>query len=155
MSKLFLIVILFLFCSCVQKSEDSIYILPKEYEGNILIVFDQSNGMEIEQKDNSRIYKIPKNGVLKVRIKPKFGVGKISFYQSTIEQQNEISYINSSDWDNITNKQSKVVCWNLETGSDSDSNNKKRHFEVFSVGRVSKSDSISDARSAFVWKYLK
>ena len=78
--------------SCNQ-GEAEIVIVPKDFIGRILIVYDQDNGVEPLYKDGKRVYKIPGNGILKTKASPNPGwIGLPEFYYEEISVKNGIPF---------------------------------------------------------------
>jgi len=81
MKKLYLMVItLLLLMSCKEYAESETFLIPNNYTGVIVIVFDQEKGASKEYKDKRRIYHIPKNGVLYTKFSPVNGILDEQFY---------------------------------------------------------------------------
>lgn len=53
-----------LFNSCNIKGYDEIYLIPKGYVGEVIIVFNQKGKTKVEIKDDIVIYTIPNDGIL-------------------------------------------------------------------------------------------
>lgn len=87
-----LILILSLVLFGCDSGEQEIIIIPKDYTGYILIIFNQANGSPPEYESKKRIYKIPKNGVLKTQFTGNYGsVGFTEFYYDQISPENKLS----------------------------------------------------------------
>jgi|GEM_PF-3816876 hypothetical protein len=59
--------------SC-QHVDKEIHYIPENFIGSICIIFDQNNGTPVVYKNDYRVYKIPKNGILKSKFKKNTGV---------------------------------------------------------------------------------
>jgi hypothetical protein len=140
------------FCSC-KNVDDCIYLIPSNYEGNLIVVFNQPNGYDKNYEDKKRLYRFNKTGVLMTKFDPNYGQHQINFfYEDSLGKRTPLKYILPSQLKNTA----EVVAVNLETGNDEDPIKKnKRHFEVFSIARQNKLDSILDLRSKFTWDILK
>ena len=55
-----------------------IFLIPKNFIGEVTIYYDQSTGQDPEYEGKWRVYKIPKNGYLETRFKLKGGVINLS-----------------------------------------------------------------------------
>ncbi len=64
---LYLVWAVFAFGGGRKKMASETHILPKGFIGQVHIYFNQSNGKEIEYNGKSRIYRIPKSGILKTK----------------------------------------------------------------------------------------
>lgn len=73
---------------CNNKVEDVIFIIPKDYTGYVIILFEQENGREKEYEDQKRLYKVSENGILKTKFEAEYGVGNFpTFFYENIEGQ--------------------------------------------------------------------
>jgi hypothetical protein len=78
-------------CFSIFSSRDGIYLIPKGYTGDVIIIFNQPDGAELEIESGLYVYKIPKDGILKVRSAGKTGiVNKSYFYVGENNQRQEI-----------------------------------------------------------------
>ena len=94
MKKLFLIfLILLVTCSC-DKGEDKIFILPENYVGHVIILYNQSDGLEKKYEGNKRVYEIPTSGVLKTKFVADYGWTEFpEFYYGKIQDDRKIPLI--------------------------------------------------------------
>jgi hypothetical protein len=49
------------------------HILPLGYTGKVYVFFSQDEGCEVEYENNTRVYRIPKSGILRTQFKPNSG----------------------------------------------------------------------------------
>ena len=69
----FLLTIVFILqCSC-QNRESEIFILPENYNGYVLVIFNQKDGEEPKYFEGKRLYIIPDNGILKTQFEAEYG----------------------------------------------------------------------------------
>lgn len=150
---LLLFAILLFFISCSHKGEDSIYLIPENYEGNLLIVFNQQEGEETLYENKERIYHFGTSGILKTKFQSNYGIqNNFYFYLDSLGTRTRLRYLLPSELKDTD----EVVILNKETGNDFDTTHKiKKHFELFTVGKQSNSDSIGNLRSKFMWEMLK
>lgn len=53
---------------CLNSSgNQEIYILPKEYSGAVYIFYNRKNGLPVQYENGERVFKIPKDGILKTQ----------------------------------------------------------------------------------------
>lgn len=92
---LFFISIIVTTFSCAQeKGEDSIRLIPEDYVGPVVIIFNQSDGEPAKYEGNKRVYEIPKNGILKTQFTKNIGYQKNEFYYVSNEgKRTNIEYI--------------------------------------------------------------
>ncbi|HEY8400331.1 MAG TPA: hypothetical protein VIK89_03665 [Cytophagaceae bacterium] len=142
--------------SCQKKSEDCIYIIPRDFEGNILIIFNQKDGMDISYEDGKRVYKIDSTGVLKTQFVENYGVHQNFFY--VVEENNKripLRYLLPAHKENIPKSSAEIFIYNMETGKDYDAKvSKDRYIELFTVSTIKNLDSIGNLKSSFMWKQL-
>ncbi len=64
--------------SCDKKAEPETHLLPDGFVGRVIIFFDRSDGKAKEYDNDKRIYRIPKNGILKTNFSSNDGFLKYS-----------------------------------------------------------------------------
>ncbi|GAA5031385.1 hypothetical protein GCM10011506_20900 [Marivirga lumbricoides] len=103
-----------LFFSCVEDGEDSIRLIPKGYEGPVLIIFNQSEGEPKEYENGKRIYRVPESGVLKTQFESNYGLQKHQFfYVDSLGNREEIPFIIVQEQDSLSkvNDRTKVYAF--------------------------------------------
>ncbi|MHA4847191.1 DUF6843 domain-containing protein [Flavitalea antarctica] len=136
--------------SCQSNGEDCIYLIPKNFEGNLLIVYNQENGTDTIYEGRDRVYSFDTTGILRTKFKPNYGLQRnFYFYIDSLGNRHSLRYGILSQ----LNGNNEVVCLNKETGKDFDkSKSVDRHFEMITVAKQVNMDSIGDLRSSFLWK---
>ncbi|MEW6774623.1 MAG: hypothetical protein AB1304_11605 [Bacteroidota bacterium] len=86
------IIISLILFSCAT-GEDEIVIVPKNYTGYIVIIYDQKQGAEPKYEGKKRLYEIPANGILKTQFtdNPEW-THFPEFYYEKISPENKIRY---------------------------------------------------------------
>ncbi len=82
--------------SCWVKSNptDGIYLVPKGYVGDIIIFFNQSDGVLPEVENGFYVYKIPADGILKVKTSGvKDTVNLSYFYVDKNDERQRVEYL--------------------------------------------------------------
>jgi len=153
---LFVVYILLTTCffSCFQKkAEDVIYLLPKNFEGNVFIIYGQADGVDTLYEGKSRLLTIDTSGILKTKFPSNYGSQNNSFYYvDSTGRRYPLNYLSQSNFTSTNN----IVVSNKETGNNIDKkNNQKRHFEMLTVGKERNIDSIINLRSAMMWNKVK
>lgn len=127
-------IIWFTFWYWYDKGEDEIYVLPKDYCGSVIIIFNDQNGKD-EKYDikRNRIYEIDNSGILKTKFK--FQKGKI---RNIIYKSNNrtLKYLYPNDilWnDTISKTNNNIYVYNAGFGND----------YWFLVGKLDQIDSLS------------
>lgn len=81
-------------CSKISVPTDGIYLIPKGYTGDVIIIFDQPDGIVPEIESGFYLYKIPKDGILKVKTKGVTGyVNKSYYYIDENNGRQKIEYL--------------------------------------------------------------
>ena len=76
--------LIYLYWYYTASGESEIYLLPNNYRGIIYIIFDQKNGAPKQYENGSRVYVIPRNGILKTQFRFNKGWHQLpSFYYTT------------------------------------------------------------------------
>lgn len=88
-----------LFCivSCINRAEPEMHVLPKGFQGYVIIVFNDPNGQDEKYEDGFRVYEIPSNGILRTKFESQDGWianGKLKYYYNSNGVKEEINYIN-------------------------------------------------------------
>jgi len=87
-----MLLICFVLTSC-DRGESEIVIVPRDYIGRILIIYDQTNGVDRRYDGKKRLYIIPSNGILKTKFSPNPGwIGLPEFYYEKISARNKIRF---------------------------------------------------------------
>ena len=71
---------------------DGIYLIPQGYRGDVIIFFDQPDGVIPEVEDGLNVYKIPEDGILKVKARGVTGRVNLTYYY--LGRNNERQKIN-------------------------------------------------------------
>lgn len=139
--------------ACQRKGEDCIYLVPKNFEGNLLLVFEQKDGSDILYEEKTRMYKFDTIGVLKTKFAPNNGLHrKTYYYVDSVRARFLIKYVVSSQ----LNESDEVVCINHEAGNDFDKKiSAPRHFELMTIAKGKHIDSIGKHRDFFSFKKLE
>ncbi|KQS46602.1 hypothetical protein ASG38_12500 [Flavobacterium sp. Leaf359] len=122
-----LIGIIFLFISCNDVSE--IYLIPKDYHGKVSILFNQEKGSPPQFENNTRVYKIPSNGILLTQFEDVYGYAQRKYY--FVDSKGNRSPIKVLDNRNSNN--SEVGIYNATNGvyGNSDAKNPLKFQEFY------------------------
>ena len=77
---LFSFILFLMLNSCSVNGEQEIIIVPKNFKGYIIIIFNQKNAMPPKYEGGKRVYEIPQSGILKTQFKPNDGWQKFPEY---------------------------------------------------------------------------
>jgi hypothetical protein len=94
-----------LMLSALSNSRDGIYLIPKGYTGEVIIIFDQPDGVAPEVEDGLFVYKIPVDGLLKVKAHRYKGIVSQSyFYVDREGQREQLKYLRITGSDDINGR---------------------------------------------------
>lgn len=125
--------------SCVA-SKKNVFILPKEYQGVVVVFHEIKNGKIIHDDHNSFVYKIPDNGVLLVKNSFCESCSQIEYYYEFPKLRNKIEYC----WGCKLNDRHSMV-YGGSTGVY-DSDNQIFECTIFIVGTKANEDSLTRVR---------
>ena len=94
-SPLFLITIL---TSCINRAEPEIHLIPKDFQGPIIIIYEQKDGKPKKYEGDFRVYEIPGDGVLRTQFTHPKGFiapGKLQYYYYEKNTRQQLLYIES------------------------------------------------------------
>jgi hypothetical protein len=143
----------FLAFSCQgRKGEDTIYLIPKNFEGNLFVIFEQNTGKDTVYEGKRRVYVFDTSGVLKTKFKPNYGLQQ-SFFFYVDSKGNRISLKYSLPWQK--RNADDVYAYNIETGNDFDTTKSvRRHFEMITIAKDKNFYDIGNKRSLKMWEVL-
>jgi hypothetical protein len=74
-------------------------LIPQDYHGDIIIIYDQPQGAAEEYNGNSRVYRIPSNGILFTRFSAEINTGNQEyFYITTGGAQKKIMPVSTEEF---------------------------------------------------------
>jgi len=144
-----LVLFTILFNGCSNISHRDIYILPKDYQGCVLIVFNMQNSSKENFDDQgNRVFMIPPSGILETRSMPNKSLKLMSkFYYNTSNGLEEIKYIDTGEWDNYTYGDTLKFVSTMEYGEH------LKPWKAFVVGKVIDSNICND-RHKYILNYF-
>lgn len=128
------------------------YLIPKDYEGNLMIIFNQDKGLETTYEKQRRLYVFDTSGILKTKFSPTSGIQQNHYYYvDRLGNRTALKYALPSQLKGTN----EVVILNQEPGKAYDTIKKlDEYFELFTVGKQFHIDSLANLRSEFMWKAL-
>lgn len=88
-SIILLTLIVFLSCTTAEKE---IYILPENYTGYIILIYNQVDGAKKNYIKSKRVYEIPSSGVLRTQFQPNTGWAEFSEFYYENNKSKKIPY---------------------------------------------------------------
>lgn len=149
--------IIFFFGSCKPSApHEVIYLVPKNYQGVIVIVFNQKNGLPENSESGSTVYRIPPNGVLKTQGQAiKEWHRRSFFYLDSVGNKTEIPYYTAMDVRDKGADKLKIICYSRERGvTTNKKTNTELRFEVLLITSIQNLDSIAKYRDMSMDKIL-
>ena len=87
----FSFILLFMISSCIANGEQEVIVVPKNFKGYIVIIFNQKEGTPIKYEGKKRVYEIPKNGILRTQFKINDGWREFAeYYYESITPENKL-----------------------------------------------------------------
>lgn len=156
--KVFIAGLIIFLGGCRIKSEPELFLIPDNYEGVVIVLFNQSNGEEEKYIDNRRLYDIPKNGILATKF-PKTTHGKLDqkFYykDNNGNKKTEIQPYSSGTTDERRNYIMNGVYGNFTNNLDSANPNKYPiNYKMFTIGKIKDKDSLQALSDSFLQKFI-
>jgi len=131
-------------------------LIPKNYQGVVVVIFNQKDGLPENFDNRSTVYEIPSNGILKTQSRPIKGWHRRSFfYIDSVENKSEIPYYTAMDVRDKGADKSKIICYSRERGVTTDKKtNTEIRFEVLLITSIQNLDSIAKHRDMSMDKIL-
>jgi|GEM_PF-4235704 len=148
----------FLFSSCFgnNNTDSVVFLVPKNFEGVVLIVFDASSSSKPTFENGNKTYHIPENGILRTNDKPVKGVHQQLFFEVDSEGKRVLlNYYTYVDLQNKKPKLDELICYGREWGVTKNENTKQDIlFEVFLVSKVKNLEKIASQKDKLVRKEI-
>ena len=122
-------------------SKEEIFILPENFKGVVLIVHNQKDGVSIKKENGKIIYRVPFNGILKIKMPLKPALPKMWYYfEDSKGKRTEFFYC--FERKEMEKNKDKVYAFGLSTGTYQEGNDKV-DYTMFLVGTAKEADSLS------------
>lgn len=102
-------------CSLFGKLIHITYLIPNGYVGNVIIVYSQTDGIIPEKEGETYIFRLPEDGILKVKMPFEKGSHKFDyFFVDDKGTRTELEYVYPTGWvrssgDNTTKSQDNIT----------------------------------------------
>lgn len=128
-----LTVLWFIFWCLYETGENEVYVLPKNFIGSVVIIFNSEDGKPEEyDKNKNRVYEVDSSGILRTRFKFQRGMSRKISYVSEDELMVYL-YPNSTIWkDTLKKANNNVYVYNAGFGKD----------YWFLIGKLNQIDSL-------------
>lgn len=124
-----------------NNGEREIIIVPKNFKGYILVIFNQKSGSPESYHNGSRIYKIPQNGIFKTKFSGNYGWRKPPefYYEEITKDHKLLSYLEEKKMP--TNKIIALMGSNGNANKDY-AGNETVEFAFFYIGTKSEIEEL-------------
>ena len=149
--------LLVLMTSCANAGE-SICLIPENFTGIVLIVFDQKDGVPEEIENGLHVYRIPLSGILRTQVKASYIAESRKFYYiDNSGKRVKIEFKFPKGWEDVDTAKSKngIYCYNDEMGETAINKPNYKKFRTFLVGKLTQMDSLSNIQERFITKALQ
>ena len=117
--------------------EKEIIVVPKNYTGYIIIIYNQNHESQKKYLGSKRVYEIPKSGILKTKFAGNYGnIGLPEFYYGKISASSKIKYV--LDLEKLSSK--TVVASGGATGVADKNTDGKIEYQLFYIGNKEQTD---------------
>lgn len=136
--------------SCKPKLTDGIYLIPKGYVGEVIILYNQPDGETPNIENGLYVYNIPENGVLKVNVKSIKGtVDHRYFYLNSKGEMERLEYLYPSGREKDKSRYERPSSDNI-SGEEYESKIFVTAFESGNFGRFNSTSKPISYRSFLV-----
>jgi hypothetical protein len=112
--------------SYLTRPDKELFLVPKNFSGNIYVIYNQRNGEPKEYENKRRVYRIPGNGILFTQFKDEYGIINQEYYfvdkagnRTKIKFQD--SHLFNEEWTTVKNKhepsRDSIAVWGLSVGT--------------------------------------
>ena len=113
MKKIFFTIVVSILIFGCSKKEKIAFILPENFIGYIIIIYNQEEGEKVKYDGDTRVYEIPSSGILKTQFSADYGWSDFPKFYYTNNDSKEIVYF--YDFDQIP--LGKIVSYGNTTGT--------------------------------------
>ena len=86
-------------CSWIQQTSDGLYLVPKGYQGSVIILFDEPTGIVPAKENGLNVYPIPPDGILKVKGRGSIGTVNLKYYYvDEFGNRVDLPYLYPNNW---------------------------------------------------------
>ena len=144
-----------LFYSCRKDAEPETFLIPNNYEGAIVLLFDQNDGLDEEYSEGRRIYRVEQNGLLKTQFsKTKHGrLDQDYYYIDSLGVRTQVLEV--FDFGNSnpgTNYVMNGIYGMFTNNEDSTLNIYPIDYSMFTIGKSEDKDSLQVVGDRYIEK---
>ena len=140
MYRIFFLILILHLVACRRTAEPEIFMIPENYKGVIVVVFNQASGEEIFYDGGRRVYSIPKNGILRTKFKKTIH-GKINQQYFYVDQNgNKTTKIESFNEDNFLSGKTYILFGSY--GEVRENGERLLQYALIAIGAPESRDSL-------------
>ncbi len=145
-------------------SQGNICLIPEGFSGPVFIIFGQADGVKPEVENGKRVYRIPKNGILKTKAEADYRLSQGEFYYIDSKgRRTKLEYLfpqggpsvgGVRTLDDVSNSSDEIFCMVDEMGTE----NRGRgviYFRQFLVGKVKDIERLALKRDQITERALR
>jgi hypothetical protein len=121
-----------------------VYILPQGFKGVVLIAYGQEDGEEDVREDGKTIYRIPQNGILKLKRKEAVSLSQSWHYFEDSQGNRKEFYYCYPPCEEMKKNPDKIFAYGRSNGASLEDDYELRRT-IFLVGTANDTDSLSKA----------
>jgi len=128
------IILSFMLLGC-DTGEQEVIIVPRDYTGYILVIFNQEDGNPVKYEGKKRVYEIPSDGILKTQFSINGGWSDYpEFYYEAMGSENKLPSNILSEIESLPTD--TIVCYKGATGSirKNNYNDERIRFAKYYIG---------------------
>lgn len=116
----------------VTKPDKELFLIPDGYRGNVIVIYNQKDGIKEEYEGGRRVYRIPKTGVLFSQFKDEEGIINQEYYYVSVDgKRRKLGVLDSRDFNEE---------WTTEKNPKEPSRDSLAIFNPGSTGTMGNSD---------------
>lgn len=143
--------------SCRTESEPELFLVPDNYQGVVIVLFNQPNGEHEKYIDGRRLFDIPQNGILATRFsRTTHGkLNQVYYYKDKNgNRKTEIQPYFFGQVDEAKNYVMNGVYGNFTNDLDSINRNKYPvQYRIFTIGKIKDKDSLQMLSERFFERF--
>ena len=125
-------------------TKEEVFVLPQNFKGIVVIAYDQKDGLDDTIEDGKFIYRIPQNGVMKLKRKEVTTLSKSWYYFEDEQGKRTILDFCFPPCEEMKNNPDKFFAYGKSNGG-TENEGEEIEFTSFLVGTSHDTDSLNRA----------
>jgi len=128
--------------SCKSQGTKNIFLIPKEFTGIVIVVFDQKDGKKPGIENGKTVFRIPASGILKTQVKPYYeNISNEYYFIDSLQIKTPIKYLFSFKA-KPSAIEKEVYCFDEQMASTPINKPNIKTIRTFLVGNSNQADSL-------------